>query len=77
MRSLGVAWRLGSQACFDIDLARSTLAWFDSRTVPRVADPPIDVRQVKFISDLQNTDPPAKAELALLGPLAAAFLRQD
>ncbi len=73
MRSLGVSWHHARQTRFDDDLAEATFRWIDSRLIPRVADPPIEVREVRFKSDLQGCAALDEGELTALGDLGRAI----
>lgn len=76
MRSLGNVWTSGANARFDADLARSTMCFFASPSVPRVSDPPLGVSAVKFVSDLTSADAMTIAELRRTGPLGVAFAKK-
>jgi hypothetical protein len=73
MRSLGSGWQQGCAARFDADLASAALRWFDGQVVPRVADPPLEVREVRFKSDLQTCDSLDESALSAAGPLGNAM----
>lgn len=74
MRSLGAAWSQGAAARFDADLAGATFRWVDCRNVPRVADPPLEVREVRFLSDLQTCEGLSDTDVVASGDLGAAMV---
>lgn len=73
MSSLGASWPDASRARFDGDLAEATVRWYNSETIPRVADPPPEVTNVHFVSDLQACDWLAEERVPAMGPLATAL----
>jgi len=75
--TLGETLPSAMEARFDDRLARTSLQFYDLRTVPAIRDNvPIDVSQIHFRSDLTRTVALADAEIAVLAPAALLFLPQ-
>ena len=54
MASLGDGWASGSLARFDDTRAAQTLQFYDAADIPRLSEPPPDVSQINFRSDLRG-----------------------
>jgi hypothetical protein len=68
--TLGAEWKDAADCRFDRELARSSLAFYDTGSVPQfVGELPIGVSHVSFISDLSRALP---ASIALAGSLFEA-----
>ncbi len=52
--TLGTAWEHASQDRFDRELAEQSLRFYEANEVPRVAQPPVEVSEVHFDSDLSS-----------------------
>jgi hypothetical protein len=53
--TLGGNWPSESTISFDLDSAIQSIRWFKTDVIPKVAELPAGVSQVKFKSDLQNS----------------------
>ena len=70
--TLGGNWASESTISFDLDSARQSIRWFKTDVIPKVAELPAGVSQVKFKSDLQNSpDTPIDSLALKLGLFAA------
>jgi hypothetical protein len=71
--SIGSGWGDALDECFDWELAEESLAFFDSKTVPKIGGPiPPLVSDVRFRSDLSGATPLRHDELRAAGVLFAA-----
>lgn len=71
--SLGSGWAEAMNEAFDWELARESLAFFDSVEIPTVAIPiPTMVTDVRFFSDLTSLIPFQRDELLSAGGIFAA-----
>ena len=76
--ALGAAWRRAMDERFDDRLAASTLAFFDSETVPKpTTAPPPEVSEVHFKSDLSRCVETPLEALRQEGGLFAAVLPRN
>lgn len=67
-QTLGTAWQMARNVRFDVEAARQSLRYFESRSVPRVALPlPADVSEVRFVADLERTKSVLAKELDKVG----------
>jgi hypothetical protein len=72
--SLGDSWSRALSDKFDLEVARESLAFFDSATVPKIeGDLPDGVSEVKFRSDLSGQTPTDAATLRAGGALFGAL----
>jgi len=72
--SIGSAWSDALSESFDWELAQSSLAFFDSTSIPKVPTPvPLEVSDVRFCSDLSAITPLQSAQLRSYGSLFAAL----
>ena len=70
--TLGSNWPSESNISFDLNCAKQSIRWFKTDVIPKVAELPTGVSQVKFKSDLQNSPDTPIDSLALdLGLFAA------
>ena len=75
-KTLGSTWRSSLEAKFDRQLARSSLLFFDPRTVPSVNPVlPRGVSNVRFVSDLTSVRPVAIDDYRVREGLFSAALR--
>jgi len=75
--TLGENWRDALEARFDIELAESSLAFFEASTIPAVGgNLPPGVSDVRFRSDLTDCPPAPIQDLRTLGGLFQAGLRR-
>jgi hypothetical protein len=73
--SLGSGWEEAMNEAFDWELARESLAFFDTGGIPTVAIPiPPSVSDVRFCSDLSSTIPLQRDDLLAAGGIFAAGL---
>lgn len=56
MLSLGRGWQEGRLARFDAALAAETLRFLPAQAIPRVPQPPVEVSQVHFQSDVEDVE---------------------
>ncbi|MBZ2186092.1 MAG: PD-(D/E)XK motif protein [Bryobacter sp.] len=71
--TLGAGWSDAMDECFDLELARDSLQFFDAAGIPKIDGPiPSAVRNVRFISDLSTTQPLESAASLATGLFAAA-----
>jgi len=70
--TLGNGWSEALDERFDLELARSSLQFFDGTQVPRPGDIPMPVSDVRFISDLSALSRLPDPELSAAGGLLAA-----
>lgn len=70
---IGAGWSDAMDECFDWELARDSLAFFDAKSVPKIEGgiPPA-VSHVRFCSDLSSVTPLGRDELLSFGALPAA-----
>ena len=62
--TLGSGWSESLEECFDLELALSSVRFFDARDVPKVETPlAIGVADVRFTSDLSSIPPLSKTDL--------------
>jgi hypothetical protein len=72
--SLGDSWSRALSDKFDLEIARESLAFFDSTVVPKIeGDLPNGVSEVKFCSDLSGQIPTSSASLRAGGALFGAL----
>lgn len=72
-RSLGKHWQQWRKISFDFHRARASLAFFDTRFIPKPAAPiPPGVSEVRFVSDLSPVKPVEQMNVQNVGPLFAS-----
>lgn len=72
-RAIGSAWSDAFDECFDWELARHSLEFFDVNSIPKVGEPiPPAVSDVRFRSDLSAITPLSRHDLLNFGALIAA-----
>ena len=71
--SIGNQWHAAAQLELDENMARQSLRWFDSRSIPCVAAPPPGVFEIRFRSDLQLAPAMSKTETRAFSELGAAL----
>ena len=70
IQTLGNSWREARSRAYDRELAGQSLAFYDAREIPRVAEKqPPGVSEVQFRSDLSLATPLDVGTLGALGPL--------
>jgi Putative PD-(D/E)XK family member, (DUF4420) len=70
---IGAGWSDAMDECFDWELAQDSLAFFDSKSVPKIeGEIPPTVSQVRFCSDLTAITPLEWNDLLGFGALLAA-----
>jgi Putative PD-(D/E)XK family member, (DUF4420) len=72
--TLGSGWAEALDERFDLELARSSLQFFDAMEIPRAGDIPPTVLDVRFTSDLSALSPLPVVELSAAGGLLAAAI---
>jgi hypothetical protein len=74
--TLGASWSDAMEECFDLELARESLQFFDAAAIPKI-DGPIStaVSEVRFTSDVSAAAQPLDADALISagGLFAAAF----
>ena len=74
--SVGAGWSDAMEECFDAELARESLKFFDAGKIPRIDSPiPAAVADVRFSSDLSSSAPLRLSDLESAGDLFAAMVR--
>lgn len=71
--TLGSGWSDAMEECFDQELARESLQFFDSTNIPKIEDPISSaVSDIRFTSDMTGASPLATYSLRSAGGLFAA-----
>jgi len=71
--TLGASWADAMEECFDFELARESLHFFDSERIPKLDGPiPTAVGDVRFTSDISTASPLTSDDLRSAGGLFAA-----
>jgi hypothetical protein len=70
---LGANWNDAMEECFDLELARDSLQFFDAKLVPKISEPvPTGVSEIRFVSDLSTVSALTSGQLLAAGGLFAA-----
>ena len=73
MGTLGSSWQEAREECYDQQLAKESLAFFDVEAMPRIPESlPAGVSEVRFRSDLSTTAVTDPSDLASRGKLLGA-----
>lgn len=70
--SLGATWRDGVATRFDRELASDSLLFIDARNAPSIPGAPPGVTEVRFASDLSNSESLAPSDMHASGGLFSA-----
>lgn len=74
MDTLGKSWSERSKECYDNELARESLRFYNINSIPRVVqDQPAGVSEVHFKSNIENTQPIEVMEYRNKGSLFETF----
>ena len=72
--TLGAGWSDAMDECFDMELARESLQFFDAASIPRIDGPiPTTVRDIRFTSDISAVQPLIPDTFLLAAGLFAAI----
>lgn len=72
--ALGANWELADRHRYDVGAAARSIRYYDHRDVPRPADVPDGVTDVRFTADLRGAHPRPVAEVRKGGGLFAALV---
>lgn len=75
MMTLGNAWGKGANECFDLELAKNSILFFNCDSIPKLEEPiPFGVSDVHFKSDLGRSEAMTKDQLLTAGGIFASAM---